>query len=88
MFPAFNAALARSPKWQPGGGNLAAIALTAYAREQDQRGAEEAVFHTHVAKPVESSELVRAVLGLGRSFSACGRTFHAKTPVKFGRMPA
>jgi len=46
---------------KPGGGNLAAIALTAYAREEDRRRALEAGFHTHVAKPVEPSELVRVV---------------------------
>ncbi|HEY5955486.1 MAG TPA: ATP-binding protein, partial [Polyangiaceae bacterium] len=46
---------------EPGGGALAAIALTAYAREEDRRRALEAGFHTHVAKPVEPSELVRVV---------------------------
>jgi PAS domain S-box-containing protein len=41
--------------------DLPAIALTAYAREEDRRRALDAGFHTHVAKPVEPSELIRVV---------------------------
>lgn len=40
---------------------LPAIALTAYARREDQRLALEAGFQAHVAKPVEPAELVNAV---------------------------
>ncbi|HEY4105539.1 MAG TPA: response regulator [Polyangiaceae bacterium] len=40
---------------------LPAIALTAYARREDQRLALEAGFQAHVAKPVEPAELVAAV---------------------------
>ena len=40
---------------------LPAIALTAYARREDQRLALEAGFQAHVAKPVEPASLVAAV---------------------------
>jgi len=40
---------------------LPAIALTAYARREDQRLALEAGFQAHVAKPVEPATLVAAV---------------------------
>ncbi len=43
---------------------LPAIALTAYARREDQRLALEAGFQAHVAKPVEPAELVNAVAEL------------------------
>ncbi|MEO8798969.1 MAG: ATP-binding protein, partial [Polyangiaceae bacterium] len=42
-------------------GRVPAIALTAYAREEDRRRAAEAGFQTHVAKPVDPSTLVRLV---------------------------
>jgi CheY-like chemotaxis protein len=41
-----------------------AIALTAYAREEDRRLALEAGFDAHVAKPVDPDELVRLVVSL------------------------
>lgn len=44
--------------------HVPAIALTAYAREEDRRLALEAGFQTHVTKPVEPAELVRVVAGL------------------------
>jgi CheY-like chemotaxis protein len=47
-----------------------AIALTAYAREEDRRRAIEAGFQTHVAKPVEPDELVRVVAGLAQAVRA------------------
>jgi PAS domain S-box-containing protein len=43
------------------GSNLPAVALTAYAREEDRRLALAAGFDRHVAKPVEPAELVRIV---------------------------
>ncbi len=46
------------------GAEVPAIALTAYAREEDRRLAFEAGFQTHVAKPVEPAELVRVVASL------------------------
>jgi len=45
---------------------LPAIALTAYARREDQRLALEAGFQAHVAKPVEPAELVNAVAELAQ----------------------
>jgi PAS domain S-box-containing protein len=41
-----------------------AVALTAYAREEDRRRALEAGFQMHVAKPVEPAELLRVVASL------------------------
>ncbi len=43
---------------------IPAIALTAYAREEDRRRALQAGFQTYVAKPVEPAELVRVVAAL------------------------
>ncbi len=43
------------------GRQIPAIALTAYAREEDKRRAVLAGFDVHLAKPVESNTLVRAV---------------------------
>ena len=45
---------------------LPAIALTAYARREDQRLALQAGFQTHVAKPVEPAVLVAAVADVAR----------------------
>ena len=50
------------------GGNIPAIALTAYARAEDRMKAISAGFQMHVAKPVEPAELVTMVAG------AAGRT--------------
>jgi CheY-like chemotaxis protein len=38
-----------------------AIALSAYARPEDERAATAAGFHQHLAKPVEPGTLVEAV---------------------------
>ena len=43
------------------GGNLPAIALTAFARSEDRTRALRAGFLVHVSKPVEPSELVATV---------------------------
>ncbi|KOP25102.1 histidine kinase [Hapalosiphon sp. MRB220] len=43
------------------GGNVPAIALTAYADSEDRIRALEAGFQTHVAKPVDPDNLVAAV---------------------------
>lgn len=51
-------------------GNIPAIALTAYATEEDRRLALAAGFQEHLAKPVEPAELVAAVASLaGRAVS-------------------
>ncbi len=50
------------------GGAVPAIALTAFARAEDREHALTGGFQTHLAKPVEPSELVAAVANLaGRS---------------------
>lgn len=50
---------------------LPAVALTAYAKEEDRRQALLAGFQSHVAKPVEPDELVAVVASLaGRSGKA------------------
>ena len=43
------------------GGTTPCIALTAHAREDDVRRCRDAGFHRHLAKPLESGELVRCV---------------------------
>ena len=50
------------------GGDIPAIALTAYARSEDRVRAVAAGFQMHIAKPVESMELITMVAG------ATGRT--------------
>jgi len=46
------------------GGRVPAVALTAYAREEDRLRALLAGYQVHVAKPVNPSELVAVVVGL------------------------
>jgi signal transduction histidine kinase/ActR/RegA family two-component response regulator len=46
------------------GGQTPAVALTAYARSEDQAAALSHGFQTHVAKPVEPAELIAIVAGL------------------------
>ncbi|MFB2879112.1 ATP-binding protein [Floridanema aerugineum] len=46
------------------GGNISAIALTAYAREVDQQQAKSAGFQQHISKPVEPDVLVSAIASL------------------------
>jgi PAS domain S-box-containing protein len=43
------------------GGDVPAIALTAFAQSEDKLRALEAGFHDHISKPVEPSELIAAV---------------------------
>ncbi|MBD2056182.1 PAS domain S-box protein [Oculatella sp. FACHB-28] len=52
---------ARSPEQ---GGNIPAIALTAYAAEYDQQRAISAGFQMHLAKPIEPQRLVEAIIQL------------------------
>ncbi|MBW4516123.1 MAG: PAS domain-containing protein [Timaviella obliquedivisa GSE-PSE-MK23-08B] len=49
------------------GGQVKAIALTAYAAEFDQNQALQAGFQQHLAKPVEPEVLVRAIVRLFKS---------------------
>jgi PAS domain S-box-containing protein len=46
------------------GANIPAIALTAYAREEDKKEALRAGFQLHISKPFEQSEIVAAVARL------------------------
>jgi CheY-like chemotaxis protein len=46
------------------GGNVPAVALTAYARAEDRMRAVLAGFQHHVAKPVEPAELIAMVASL------------------------
>ncbi|MBE9155833.1 PAS domain S-box protein [Nodosilinea sp. LEGE 06152] len=46
------------------GGQIPAIALTAYARESDQAQALAAGFQRHIPKPVQPAALVQALVGL------------------------
>lgn len=48
------------------GGQIPALALTAFARSDDRRRAINAGFHMHLAKPVEPAELVTVVASLAR----------------------
>jgi len=57
------------------GGDTPAVALTAYAREEDRARALAAGFRLHLPKPVEPEELVGAVAGLAlANGSGSGRT--------------
>jgi PAS domain S-box-containing protein len=46
------------------GGEIPAVALTAYARDFDQQKALQAGFQTHLSKPVEPEALVQAIIYL------------------------
>jgi CheY-like chemotaxis protein len=46
------------------GGNLPAIALSAYTRPQDRAQALAAGFHLHMSKPIDPSDLVNAIATL------------------------
>jgi two-component system CheB/CheR fusion protein len=46
------------------GGQIPAVALTAYVSETERQRAIEAGFQRHIAKPAEPEELVRAILSI------------------------
>lgn len=48
------------------GGQIPAIALTAYARPEDQQRAFNSGYQQHVSKPLEPEQLVRAVAVLAQ----------------------
>ena len=56
------------------GGNIPAVALTAYASPSDRRRALVAGFHVHLAKPVEPDELLAVIGSLGRTTGAIGHS--------------
>ena len=47
-------------------GQVPAIALTAYAREDDQQRTLASGYQRHITKPLEIDQLVQAVLDLSR----------------------
>jgi CheY-like chemotaxis protein len=49
------------------GGQIPAVALTAYARPEDRLRSLRAGFQKHMVKPVETSELIAVVADLTRS---------------------
>lgn len=49
------------------GGDIPAIALTAYARSEDRLKALRSGFQTHLSKPIEPAELVAIIASLTRS---------------------
>jgi CheY-like chemotaxis protein len=53
---------------QPAGrGQIAAVALTAFARLEDQEKALAAGFDTHLSKPVQPQALVAAICRVSRA---------------------
>ena len=52
---------ARAPR---AGGDIPAIALTAYTRDEDRARALAAGFQMHIAKPIEPDELVKSIATL------------------------
>jgi CheY-like chemotaxis protein len=52
------------------GGTIPAIALTAYAREEDRRKALETGFQKHLAKPVKPEDLVAVVCEFAKAVKA------------------
>jgi PAS domain S-box-containing protein len=50
------------------GGDIPAIALSAYARAEDRVRAVRAGFQVHLAKPVEPAELIAMVASVGKRF--------------------
>ena len=54
----------------PGGERTLAIALTAYAGEQDRAKALQAGFSLHVSKPIQPPELIAAIASLGKASRA------------------
>ena len=56
----------RSPEQ---GGQVVAIALTAYASDYDQQQTLEAGFEHHLAKPIEPDELIKTIAALTRKTS-------------------
>ena len=55
----------RRVRTQPGVERLPAVALTAFARPEDRHRALTSGYQSHIAKPVEPSELIAAVATLG-----------------------
>jgi hypothetical protein len=64
------------------GGNMPAIALTAYAREEERQQALKAGFQMHLSKPVEINQLIDGIVNLaGRLPNAAQRHSAVETAV-------
>jgi CheY-like chemotaxis protein len=50
-----------------GGGQIPAIALTAYASEEERTRVLDSGFQMHIAKPVDPTELVAVVANLAQT---------------------
>ncbi|NBD17896.1 MAG: response regulator [Cyanobacteria bacterium] len=60
------------------GGQISAIALTAYAQVEDQQRAIASGYQTHLAKPIDIKQLVRAIANLaGNCRETQGLTSHS-----------
>lgn len=66
--------LIRKVRASEAGQSIPAVALTAYAREEDSRNAIQAGFHRHIAKPVEPTQLVEVVAELAGKAQLHGET--------------
>jgi CheY-like chemotaxis protein len=49
---------------ESGGGAIRALALTAFARPEDQSRALLAGFNGHLGKPIDAEQLIRAIAAL------------------------
>lgn len=56
--------LIRRLRMQPGGADVMAVALTAYARPEERDQVIEAGYQVHIAKPVNAGELTAAIAAL------------------------
>jgi signal transduction histidine kinase len=56
--------LIRRLRLQPGGSDILAVALTAYARPEERQQVIEAGYQRHIAKPVNSAELTTTIAAL------------------------
>jgi CheY-like chemotaxis protein len=54
----------RAIEREQGRARTPAIALTAYAREEDRQRALEAGFEVHLSKPIETEKLVSVILDI------------------------
>ena len=52
------------------GGGIPAVALTAFARSEDRTRALRAGYQTHLAKPIESTELIATVASFAELVNA------------------
>jgi CheY-like chemotaxis protein len=62
------------------GGNIPAVALTAYARVEDRVRALTAGFQMYVPKPVDPNELVAVVANLARPYRSVSQQSQLVTP--------